>query len=93
MPNPDAGLAEPRALVSMENLGVLDADVVIIAHFADDDRTFVESSPLFQQLDAVKNGDYIPMEFLVSFALAFLSPLSIPYALDRVVPAVADVLA
>ncbi|MGH4010793.1 MAG: iron-siderophore ABC transporter substrate-binding protein [Pseudonocardiaceae bacterium] len=90
---PTAGLPEPRSVVSLENISMLNADVVIITYFVDDDKDFVESSQLFQQFDAVKDGNYIPLNFLVSFALAFPSPLSIPYALDQVVPAVANVLA
>lgn len=89
----NAGLPEPRALVSLENLGVLEADVMIITYLTDNDRTFLESNQVFQQLDAVKNGNYLPLDYLVSFALAYLSPLNIPYALDRAVPAVTNVLA
>ncbi|MDQ3761426.1 MAG: iron-siderophore ABC transporter substrate-binding protein [Actinomycetota bacterium] len=90
---PNADLPEPRALVSLENLGVLEADIMIITYLSDNDRAFLESNQLFQQLDAVKNGNYIPLDFLVSFALAYLSPLTIPYGLDRAVPAMANVLA
>lgn len=82
-----------RALISPENLGVLDADIMIVTAPTEEDRTFLESSPLFPQLNAVKNGTYIPMDFLVSTAMAFPSPLSIPYALDGMVPAMAEVLA
>lgn len=82
-----------RALLSLENLDVLDADIVIITYPADDDRTFLESSQLFQQLGAVKNGAYIPLDFPVAVALGFPSPLAIPYALDRTVATVAKVLA
>lgn len=89
---PTAGLPEPRSVVSLENISILSSDVMLISYFTDDDKNFVESSQLFQQLDAVKNGDYIPLEFVVAFALAFPSPLAIPYALDQVVPAVANVL-
>jgi iron complex transport system substrate-binding protein len=82
-----------RALVSLENLGVLDADVMIVTYPSGDEQTFLESSKLFQQLNAVKNGAYIPLDFLVSVAMAFPSPLSIPYALEGMAPAVAKVLA
>ncbi|MGH3813934.1 MAG: iron-siderophore ABC transporter substrate-binding protein [Pseudonocardiaceae bacterium] len=81
-----------RARLSLESLGALDADVMIVTSQTDEDRNIVESSPLFAQLNAVKNGTYIPMDFLVSVAMAFPSPLSIPYALDGMVPAVSRVL-
>jgi iron complex transport system substrate-binding protein len=82
-----------RALVSLENLGVLEADVVIVTYQSDDDRTFLEASQLFQQLNAVKNGAYIPLDLVVSVAMAYPSPLSIPYALEGMAPSVAKALA
>lgn len=82
-----------RANVSMENLGVLDADIVFMNYVNDDDRTLIESNPIFQQLGAVKNGNYLVLGLPVSFATGFPSPLSIPYGLDRTVTAVAKVLA
>lgn len=86
--------SEPgRAPISPENLGVLDTEVMIVAAQTDDDRRTFESNPLFPQLNAVKNGNYIPIPFPVAAAMGFPSPLSIPYALDGLVPAVARVLA
>ena len=82
-----------RAVVSLENLDVLDADVMIVTYLSSTDQTFLESSPLFQQLNAVKNGAYIPLDFMVSVAMAYTSPLSIPYALEGMAPAVAKALA
>ncbi|MGH3926543.1 MAG: hypothetical protein ACRDTT_27385, partial [Pseudonocardiaceae bacterium] len=66
---------------------------MIFTYITDDDRTFLESSQIFQQLDAVKNGNYVALDYPVAAALAFPSPLSIPYALDPMVAAVANVLA
>ena len=82
-----------RANVSLENLRLLDADIMIVTYTTDDDRTFIESNQIFQQLDAVKNGNYVPLDLSVALALGFPSVLTIPYALDRAVPAVAKVLA
>lgn len=81
-----------RATVSLENLGVLDADVMIVSYPTDADRKFLESSPLFQQLNAVKNGTYVRLDQSTSTALGFPSALSIPYGLDQTVTAVANVL-
>ncbi len=86
--------SEPgRAPISPENLGVLDAEAMIVTAQTDEDRKFFESNPLFSQLNAVKNGNYIPIPFPVAAAMGFPSPLSIPYALDEMVPALAKVLA
>ncbi len=82
-----------RANVSLENLGVLDADIMFVNYVADDDRTLIESNPIFQQLDAVKNGNYLTLGLPVALATGFPSPLSIPYGLDRTVTAVAKALA
>ena len=81
-----------RSVVSPENLGVFEADVMLVSYVADDDRSFLESNPLFQQLDVVRDGGYIRTEQWVSAALAFPSVLSIPYGLERTVAAIAAVL-
>lgn len=82
-----------RANVSLENLGVLDADIVFVNYVSDDDRTLIESNQVFQRLDAVKNGNYLVLGLPVALATGFPSPLSIPYGLDRTVTAVAKALA
>ncbi len=78
--------------MSLENLGVLDADVMIVSYPTDADLKFLESSPLIQRLDAVKNGTYVRLDQPTALALGFPSALSIPYGLDRTVTAVANVL-
>lgn len=72
---------------------VLEADVVLMSYVGDDSRALLESNPVFQQLNAVRNGNYIATERPVSAALGFPSVLSIPYGLERTVAAIARVLA
>jgi len=81
-----------RGVVSLENLDVLEADVMLISYPTADDRSFLESKQVFQQLDAVKNGRYVRQEQLDSAALGFPSARSIPWGLDRTVTAIANVL-
>lgn len=81
-----------RAVVSLENLRVLDADLMLVSYPDDTGQAFLESSPIFQQLEAVKNGNYVPLDKAVSAALGFPSALSIPYGLDQTVNAVARIL-
>ncbi|MGH3475937.1 MAG: hypothetical protein ACRDQD_03765 [Nocardioidaceae bacterium] len=50
---------------------------MMISYPTADDRTFLESNPVFQQLDAVKNGKYVRLEQADSAALGFPSALSI----------------
>lgn len=80
-----------RASVSAENLGVLDADVVIFS-FPAGGEEYLESIPVFGQLDAVRAGRYVRLETDTSTALAFPSALSIPYGLDRMVRALSAIL-
>lgn len=82
-----------RASVSPENLSVLDAELMLASYPAETDRTFFESSPLFGQLGAVRNGTYIVLDEPVSVGLGFPSALSIPFGLDRMVAAIATALA
>ncbi len=82
-----------RSSVSPENIGLLDADVMLASYPTDADRTFFESNPLVPRLNAVRGGTYVIIDQPVSVALAFPSVLSIPYALDRTVTAIADALA
>lgn len=82
-----------RASVSLENLGVLDtADLMLVSYPSATDQSFLESSPLFPQLDAVENGTYVVFETPVALATSFPSALSIPYGLDRMVDAIAAAL-
>lgn len=82
-----------RATVSLENMGVLDADVLMLVHFGGDGpRTEFESSPVFQQIPAVVRGAYLAVEPDVALGLAFPSVLTIPYSVDRITPALENAL-
>ncbi|MEU5692042.1 ABC transporter substrate-binding protein [Actinosynnema sp. NPDC020468] len=75
-----------RAVVAQESTELLDADVVIFSFRTPEERAKVEGDRLFQGLSAVKRGAYIPLEVETALSLAFPSTLSIPYALDKIVP-------
>ncbi len=66
-----------RANVSLENLGVLNADVMMVTYTTDDDRKLIESNQVFQQLDTVRNGNYVPLDLPDALALGF--PLRSPF--------------
>lgn len=73
--------------VSIEQIDLIDADVVFVVHpglTATDaeQRPDIESSPLFEQLDAVERGGYVALTFTDASGLRNPSPLSIPYYLD-----------
>jgi iron complex transport system substrate-binding protein len=75
------------AEISEEQLELLDQDVIVVYGSEKDFAAF----PLFQRLDAVRDGRVIYMDVDGDFAnaLGFSSPLSIPFALDQAVPQLA----
>ena len=79
--------ADGRSDVSFENLDVLDADVVIMAHVSSDLQKALESSPVFQSLPAVQRHSYVALDLFNLLALARPSPMNIPYLLTWVVRA------
>ena len=78
-----------RSQISPERLDLLDADVLILSFSDQKSRAELEANPLFQALPAVKRGSYVPLDQGTAIAMAFPSVLSIPYALDAVVPKLA----
>ncbi|GLZ42776.1 iron ABC transporter substrate-binding protein [Actinokineospora sp. NBRC 105648] len=77
-----------RAVVAQENTGLLDADVVLFAFRTAEEREQVESDRLFQALPAVRRGAYVPLEVGEALSMGFPSTLSIPFALEKIVPRV-----
>lgn len=71
--------------VSEENIAALDADIVMLGFFGADTQQRWESSTLFGELTAVRDGGYIPMDLSASTALRNPSPLSISYVIEEVI--------
>jgi len=77
-----------QAYIPMENLSVLDAaDVLIWGTEKPEDRTALEEEPLFNALDAVKEDRLVYTDGTTAGAIYFSSPLSLPYVLEQLVPA------
>lgn len=74
------------ARISLEQIGILDADVLVLAYPSDDLRTSLENNPVFQSVPAVKDGRYVPLGLDAVSALRLPSVLSIPYGLDQLEP-------
>ncbi|MFZ3392158.1 iron-siderophore ABC transporter substrate-binding protein [Rhodococcus sp. BL-253-APC-6A1W] len=77
--------------VSEENLGMLDADLLVVLPI------FVETSevtdnPLFQQLPAVRDGRFLVLDSGsdIANAISLNSALSIPFALEQLVPLLSE---
>ena len=87
----DLGFTVPEAStdVSQERLDLLDADVLAVNGY---DQAAADADTLFSALDVVTSGRTVLLGDYsgdVSAALGFGSPLSLPFLLDEVVPALA----
>ncbi|MFO7246541.1 MAG: ABC transporter substrate-binding protein [Thermaerobacter sp.] len=84
------------AAISAEQLHLLDADVLIFQADSEEQRAALEADPLFQRLDAAAQGRvvwFVGYEDPVYGALSFSTVLSLPYALEHLVPQLAGALA
>ena len=69
--------------VSAEELGVFDADLMIVFYETEDQKADIESLELFQQLEAVEDGHYFGTADINDFeAFRATGVLQIPFALD-----------
>lgn len=83
-----------QAYIPVENLDVLNAaDVLIWGTESDDDIAALEAEPFVTAIDAMKNGSVVYTDGVTAGAIYFTSPLSLPYVIDALVPALADAIA
>lgn len=78
-----------RAPVSEENYELIDADVVMGTSPAPSDLSRLEQSSVFRLVPAIARDAWVPLPLAPSTSIAFPSPLSIPYALELLVPRLA----
>lgn len=83
---PDIAPGNPNGALSYENISLLDADLVL-ALFGEGMQQTIEALEPFRALPAVQQGRYFTVDMSTAIALRNPSPLSIPYALDRLEPA------
>ncbi len=76
------------ANVSSERLDLLDRDLIVFVglQFTEGGQAAIQADPLFGQLKAVKEGRVIYAAADYDDALQFSTVLSIPYALEHIVP-------
>jgi iron complex transport system substrate-binding protein len=72
--------------VSAERLGVIDADVIVFATEAPSDVAALKKVPTFDNLRAVSERRAVYTDGVLAGALYFISPLSLPYVLERLTP-------
>ncbi|UGQ56014.1 hypothetical protein LSF60_11380 [Rhodococcus pyridinivorans] len=77
--------------VSDENLGMLDSDLLIVLPIYVP-AAEVTDNPVFQQIPAVRDGRFLVLDSDSDISAAFStnSVLSVPFALDELVPLVAE---
>jgi iron complex transport system substrate-binding protein len=84
--------SDARAVLSLENLDPLDADV-LIGTSGDGTLDQLEESTLFKGLDVVQRDAYLSLDIGAATSMAFPSALSVQWALDNVVPDVVEAAA
>ena len=83
-----------QANIPVENLDVLNAaDVLIWGTESDDDITALEDEPFVTAISAMKDKSVVYTDGITAGAIYFTSPLSLPYVIDSLVPALADAVA
>lgn len=89
-----AGLpgSEGRAPVSPERYDLLEADLVV-GTSPDGGLAGLQAHATFSRVPAVARGAFVPLDIGAATAIAFPSALSLPYALDALVPKLAAALA
>jgi iron complex transport system substrate-binding protein len=83
-----------QAYIPLERLSTLDAaEVLLWGTESPEDREALEAVPLYRGLEEVEEGRLVFTDGLTAGAIYFTSPLSLPYVLERLVPALASTLA
>ncbi|OZE93815.1 ABC transporter substrate-binding protein [Rhodococcus sp. 15-2388-1-1a] len=82
-----------QASIPLENLSVLNAaDVLIWGTEEPGDRTELEKEAMYDALEPVKDGNLVFTDGVTAGAIYFTSVLSLPYVIDKLVPALDDAL-
>ncbi|MET0196123.1 MAG: iron-siderophore ABC transporter substrate-binding protein [Rhodococcus fascians] len=83
-----------QAYIPLENLSVLDsADVLLWGTEKPEDRTALEQERVYRNLERVKENKLVFTDGVTAGAIYFTSVLSLPYVIDKLVPAFAGTLA
>ena len=75
-----------QVAVSAERMGVLDADVIVFATEKPSDVAALKKVPTFDTIGAVADNRAVYTDGTLAGAIYFISPLSLPYVLERLTP-------
>jgi iron complex transport system substrate-binding protein len=81
-----APAAGQQAEISAENLPKIDADVLVVATEKATDVAALAKVPTFTRLKAVSGKHTVYTDATLTGAMYFISPLSLPYVLERLTP-------
>lgn len=79
--------------LSQEQVGLLDADVLVMLADAPDARTFIDEDQVLQQVPVVQEGRMVIPDTDTRGSITYNTPLSVPYAMEHLVPQLAAALA
>jgi iron complex transport system substrate-binding protein len=79
-------LTGEQVALSAERLDVIDADVIVFATEKPSDVSALKKVPTFGKLEAVAEHRSVYTDGTLAGALYFISPLSLPYVLERLTP-------
>lgn len=79
--------------LSQEQVGLLDADVLVMLADAPDARAFVDGDQVLQQVPVVREGRMVIPDTDTRGSITYNTPLSVPYAMEHLLPLLAGVLA
>lgn len=84
-----AGQSGVQAALSLETLNLIDADLVVVAFGSPDVQAEYEANPLYQNLEAVKDGRLLVVDLNTVVQLRGPNVLGIRWVLDQIEPALA----
>ncbi|QSB06315.1 iron-siderophore ABC transporter substrate-binding protein [Natronoglycomyces albus] len=82
------------AHIGLENADQLaDSDLIFTFYSSQDNRTEIESQPLYQQIPAVANGAVVaPSDQSFVTASSIINPLTVPWTLERFAPLIDEAI-
>ena len=89
--DPDA--AGEQVGISAERFDIADADVMVFATEEASDVAALGKIPTFGKLGAVREHRAVFTDATLAGAIYFMTPLSLPYVLERLTPALAEAVA
>ncbi|MFU8945332.1 iron-siderophore ABC transporter substrate-binding protein [Mycetocola zhadangensis] len=81
--------------VGLERADLLDNVDVLFTWFNDEEnQKLIEEQPLFAQIPAFQSGAYVPsVDNQLGMASSMITPLTVPWALDKYIPMISDAVA